>query len=148
MKMLPFLAVLALLCTPIAPILNAQTATGAAPTLPCDGVYNVGRISEITPTGSLDKFMAAVAAHQAWYKSHGFPDIIFASRVVTNDPKTGKMALSATEVMTYHLEKPNGPPTVHDAAWDAYVKLYNDTSTIKETTLSCIPAAYAPASLK
>jgi hypothetical protein len=144
MKISRTIAALALLCAPMVTMLHAQ----AGPALPCDGVYNVGRISEITPTGSLDKFMAAVAAHQAWYKSHGLPDIIFASRVVANDPKTGKMALSATEMMTYHFEKPNGPPTVHDAAWDAYVKLYNDTSIIKETTLSCIPAAFAPASLK
>jgi hypothetical protein len=150
MKISSSLAVLALLCAPLTPMISAQAPSmpAAAPTLPCDGVYNIGRISEITPTGSMDKFMAAVAAHQAWYKSHGFPDIIFASRILVADPKTGKNSLSDTQVMTYHLSKSKSAPTPHDAAWDAYVKLYSETSTIKETTMSCIPTAYAPASMK
>lgn len=150
MRISSSLAVLALLCaslTSLTPSLSAQSP-GAAPMLACDGVYNIARISEITPTGSIDKFMAAVAAHQAWYASHGFPDIVFASRILVIDPKTGKSVQSDTQVMTYHLAKTKSQPMTHDAAWDAYVKLYNDTSTIKETTLSCIPAAYAPASLK
>jgi hypothetical protein len=80
--------------------------------------------------------------------SHGLTDIIFAARVMERDPQTGAFSYSDKRVQTYHYSKPDGPRPTHDAAWDAYVKRYNDTSTIKETTLSCVPAAGVPASLK
>jgi len=135
--------VLAALCVVSAPAIHAQSDEPA-----CDGVYNILRLSEITPTGSIDKFMAAVAAHQAWYKSHGFSDVIFAARVAERDPQTKKWAFSNTQVLTYHYSKVGAPPAKHDAAWDAYVKMYNETSSIKESHLNCVPAAGAPASLK
>jgi hypothetical protein len=96
----------------------------------------------------MDKFMAAVAAHQAWYASHGFPDIIFAAKLLERDPQTHAMIYSGTQVATYHYSKAGGPPTAHDAAWDAYVKLYSETSNIKETHINCVPAAQAPAALR
>jgi hypothetical protein len=147
MKILPFVAALTLLTMPLAPKSPAQMA--AAPAMPaCDGIITIARISEITPTGSMEKLMAAVAAHQAWYASHGFSDVIVAGRVLVSDPQTHAMSYSEKQVLTLHYEKPQGGPPTHDAAWDAYVKMYNETSTIKETNVSCIPMAAAPASMK
>jgi hypothetical protein len=114
----------------------------------CDGVYNIIRLSEITPGGSLEKFMAATAAHKAWYASHGYPDVIFAARILVRDPKTGAFSYSDKQVLSYHYTKSAVPPASHDAAWDAYVKMYRETSTIKSTYVNCVPAAHAPASLK
>lgn len=151
MRLVTLLTALVLLSAPITATSNAQSAPAqSAPMTPpaCDGVYNIVRISEITPTGSMDKFMAAVAAHQAWYASHGLPDIVFAARVILRDPQTHAFSFSEKEMVTYHYSKPNNAPTTHDAAWDAYVKLYNETSTIKESYFQCVPAAGAPASLK
>jgi hypothetical protein len=148
MRIPAILTALALLCPPLALAANGAQAP-ASPSMPaCDGVLSIVRLSEITPTGSMDKFMAAVAAHQAWYTSHGFPDVIFAAKVMARDPQSGSFAYSDKQVLTFHYSKPGGQPPVRDAGWDAYVKLYNDTSTIKEATLSCVPAAAAPASLK
>ena len=123
--------------------------THAAPAMPaCDGVYNVVRLSEITPGGSMGKFMAAVAAHQDWYAKHGYPDVIFATRILDRDPKSGAFSYSDKQVLTYHYSKSAVPPAAHDAAWDAYVKMYRDTSTIKSTYVTCVPAPHAPGSLK
>jgi len=125
----------------------ALPAAAQAPQLPpCDGTYAVVRHSVVKPGSSMEKFMAAVDAHKAWYASHGYKDdIIFASRIAERDPATGKWTYSATDVLTFHYY-PAGPakmPT-HDAAWDAYTKLYSESSTIKETTQVCIPKGMVP----
>ena len=71
--------------------------------------------------------MAAVAAHKAWYRNHGFKDnVIVASRVILTDQKTGTMKYSDTEVVTYHVNPPGSATPKGDAAWDAYVKMYRE----------------------
>jgi hypothetical protein len=106
--------------------------------LACDGDIAVVRVSTIKP-GAMQGFMAAVAAHKAWYRSHGFKDnIIVASRVIQTDEHGGAMKYSDTEVISYHIRPPDSTGT-HDAAWDAYVKQYRDTSDIKTTYLTCMP---------
>ncbi len=86
--------------------------------------------------------MAAVAAHKAWYRSHGFNNnVIVASRVIVHDEKTKTFSYSDAEVVTHHV-RPPGPSQVgpkHDAAWDAYVKQYRDTSDIKSEYTTCMP---------
>lgn len=152
MKVLSTLFALAALCALPVPATYAQNATAATQSASeapaCEGAYNILRVSEITPGGSIEKFMAAVAAHQAWYKSHGYSDIVFAARIAERDPQTHAWGLSDKLVMTYHYSKGPGPNSDHDAAWDAYVKMYNETSTIKESHLNCVPEAGLPASLK
>ncbi len=149
MKVLSSLIVLAALCAIPAPAIHAQSPAQASTEPPaCEGVYNILRVSEITSTGSMEKFMAAVAAHQAWYTSHGYPDVIFAAKVAQRDPQTKAWAFSDKLVMTYHYSKGPVPHSAQDAAWDAYVKLYNETSSIKETHMNCVPATGVPASLK
>lgn len=107
----------------------------------CDGAIAIVRVSTIKP-GAMDGFMAAVAVHKAWYRSHGFKDnVIVASKIMIRDEKTGAMHYSDTEVLTYHVNPPNGKETQakKDAAWDAYVKQYRDTSDIKTEYMTCMP---------
>lgn len=107
----------------------------------CGGDYAIVRVSTIKP-GAMQGFMAAVAAHKAWYRSHGFSDnIIVASRVISINDKTKAMAYSDTEVITYHVRPPGGAQTQpkRDAAWDAYVKQYRDTSDMKSEYFTCMP---------
>ena len=107
----------------------------------CDGDIAVVRVSAIKP-GAMPGFMAAVAAHRAWYRSHGFDDnVIVASRVILTDNKTGAMKYSDTEVVTYHVRPPDNKETAakRDKAWDAYVKQYRDTSDIKTSYTTCMP---------
>jgi hypothetical protein len=142
MKTRHFLGSLAVLFAALASTSFAQSAPS------CDGAYNVFRISEIKPGGSVDKFMAAVSAHQAWYKSHGYPDLIFAARVIVRDEKTKAESYSDTQFATYHYSKGSVPMAKHDAAWDAYVKMYNEVSSIKETITQCVPASDLPVAMK
>jgi hypothetical protein len=133
------------------PAASAQSTPAAPAAMPssampsCDGALVVIRKSTITPAGSIEKFMIAMAAQQAWYKSHGRADKIFASRILVSDPDTKVYRYSDTEILSYHYYADNdrtSPP--HDAAWEAFVKLYSDTSTITEGMLTCVPKTMAP----
>jgi hypothetical protein len=127
------LAALAALQIPSALAQNALPA--------CDGDIAIVRVSAIKP-GGIQGFMAAVTAHKAWYRNHGFKDnVIVASRVILRDDKTGAMKYSDAEVVTYHVRPPGSAQTEskRDAAWDAYVKQYRDTSDIKTEYTTCMP---------
>ena len=95
MRTASFLAALVALQMPAAFAQNAMPA--------CDGDIAIVRVSTIKP-GAMQGFMAAVTAHKAWYRSHGFNDnVIVASRVMLFDEKTKVTKYSDTEVMTYHI---------------------------------------------
>ena len=145
MKFLTVLATFALLWIASTPKGYSQSSMSEPA---CNGVISVVRVSEIPATGSMDKFMAAVAAHQAWYASHGYSDVVVAAPIMERDPQTHVESYSKKQVLTLHYEKPGTASPTHDAAWDAYVKMYSETSTIKETTVACVPMAAAPASMK
>jgi hypothetical protein len=131
------LSSLALAAALFAPAAFAQTPLPA-----CDGTYAVVRVSEIKPESSMDKFLAAVAAQKAWYAANRPADKIFVSRVM----ERGASDYSATAAITYHFYgSPNSGEPKHDAAFDAFVKLFSESSTIKTGYLACIPAGMAPA---
>ena len=53
------------------------------------------------------------------------------------DEKTG--AYSETQAITTHIEPAGMPKTPpHDAAYDAFVALFRDSSTIKSELLACM----------
>jgi hypothetical protein len=88
--------------------LQVSSAFAQNASIACDGDIAVVRVSAIKP-GAMQGFMAAVAAHKAWYRSHGFNDnVIVASRVILADDKTGAMKYSDAEVVTYSCP-PAGP---------------------------------------
>jgi hypothetical protein len=110
----------------------------------CDGTFAVVRVSEIKPGGSIQGFMAAVAAHKAWYRANGITDNdIYATRVLVPDEKTKAPVYSDKQIMTWHINPPAPARTTKrgDAAWNAYVKMYQDNSTIKTETMTCMPKA-------
>jgi len=118
----------------------AQAKAAAGPA--CDGTLAMVRVSEIKPGGTMKGFLAAVAAHKAWYRANGITDNeIFAARVLVKDEKTGVWANSEKQVLTYHLNTPDPArtPKRGDEAWKAYVKMYQDNSEIKSEYLTCMP---------
>ena len=129
------LAVSALAALAISPAFAQPTPA------PCTGDLAIVRVSTIKP-GKLQDFLAAVDAHKAWYRNHGFKDnVIVASRVILTDGHTRATRYSEAEVITYHV-RPPGPAQTdakHDAAWQAYVKQYRDSSAIKNEYLTCMP---------
>lgn len=89
----------------------------------------------------MEGFMKAVAAHKEWYRSHGQADHeIFAARIVVRDETTHAQSYSEKEVMTYHIHAVSDEPEpAHDAAYDAFIKLYRDNSNIKQQYNVCMP---------
>jgi hypothetical protein len=116
----------------------AQTPSAAPPEASlCKGTAYVVRVSEIKP-GKMDTFLAALKAHQAWYRDNGATDTIYAMKIINRNPD-GKYAFSDTEVMTVH-EVPAGQTgqlPVNNASWKAYVAMYQDSSTIKTQWRTC-----------
>ena len=138
MRIVSALLLSAVFCTPAA-FAQAAPATPALPA--CDGAMAIVRVSDIKAE-SMDKFLAAVDAQKAWYASHGLPDKIFVTKIIDR----GAAAYSVTQAITYHFYG-NGAGTEpkHDSGWDAFVKLFSDSSTIKAGYLTCIPKAMLPA---
>ncbi|HWZ32357.1 MAG TPA: hypothetical protein VNX18_13550 [Bryobacteraceae bacterium] len=106
-----------------------------------EGVMATVRISEIKAGGSMDGFMKAMAAHKAWYRSHGVMDNeIFGAPIVIRDEKTHARSYSDKEIMTYHVNPPSGDrDPKQDDAYAAFVKLYRDNSDIKVAYNVCLP---------
>jgi hypothetical protein len=116
----------------------AQQAPAARSPLPCTGSVNIVRVSEIKP-GMMPKFLQAVAAQAAWYKNAGMPDQIGVMQIMQQDATTKKWSLSETQAMTTHIIPSggsNGP--AHDAAWNAFVAMFSDSSTIKTSYMACM----------
>ena len=121
----------------------AASALSAMPALaanPCPaGRTATVRVSSIKPTGSMDGFRQAAAAHLAWYKSHGYKTVQSIVPVLSYDQPTDSERVSATEVMTIRTGD-DVPRDKHDAAWDAYVAQYKANSDIVAERRVCLPA--------
>jgi hypothetical protein len=132
--LLAFVAFVSPLALSSSPAAAQQPATRVT----CNGNYNHVRISQIKP-GMMQKFLDAVAAHQAWYKNAGTPDQITVMRIIDRNPATKATSYSETQAMTFHIEPANrtqDPP--HDAAYDAFVALYKETSIITSDYVTCM----------
>jgi hypothetical protein len=143
-------AVLFLSLTPLAFGQSSQSTAGAldAPLPACSGVYSIIRIVQLKSDATLDQYNAALAAHQAWYKQHSYDDVIYAAPVIERDTGSGHPMYSKHLILTYHYFKPTSPHPTKDAAWDAFVKLYTNTSDLKESYFDCVPSEHAPRSLR
>lgn len=125
-------------------LVTAALALAALPAFsqtPCDGTPTVIRVSTIKP-GAMQTFMAAVAAHKAWYRTNGVNDNdIYTTPVLLRDAANGGWKASETEVISFHVRPPSRErtPKRGDAAWNAYVKQYRDSSEIKNEYMTCLP---------
>jgi hypothetical protein len=115
----------------------AQQATGDYAPLPCTTYVDVVRLSELKP-GMMAKFYEAVALQQAWYRKAGGPDIIEIRRVTQRDPATREYKISETQIVTSHIEPALRKEPAHDAGFDAFVALFNESCTIKLEYRTCI----------
>jgi hypothetical protein len=110
--------------------------------LACDGRIATVRISELTANGTVKGFMGAVAAHQAWYISHGLTkEEIITVPVITRDEKTHARSYSDKQFWSIHIHGSSGPEPKHDDAYNAFVKMYRDNSDIKSAYDICLPAS-------
>jgi len=115
----------------------AQQAVADDEPLPCTTMVDVVRLSEIKP-GKLPKFFEAVALQQAWYRKAGGNDTIQIKRVTQKDPATGVYKISETQVVTSHIEPASRKQPAHDAGYDEFVALFNESCTIKFEYRTCM----------
>lgn len=130
-------SVLAFTLNPALAPTPAAAQPASAP-FPCKTNINIVRVSEIKP-GMMQKFLDAVAGQQAWYKSKGVSDQITVNRVLVQDPATKAWSLSDTQAVTNHIEpasREHGP--AHDDAYNAFVALFRDSSSIKTELITCM----------
>jgi len=109
--------------------------------LPCEGSYNIIRVSEIKP-GMMSTFMKAVEGHKAWYAAAGAPDKIIAMRVINRDSVTKVQSYSETTIVTSHQEPVtrSQPLPPEGDSYKAFVDLYKQSSTIKSEFRTCMPS--------
>ena len=119
--------------------ISAQQPAASTMSSTCHGSVNIVRLSEINP-GKMETFLSAVAAQQAWYKNAGTADEISVMRVLEQNPTTKEWTLSETQAITTHIIPAAPRKLAHDAAWDAFVALFKDSSTIKSELPGCIAA--------
>ena len=119
---------------------TSAVAQNSAPK--CDGDVTIVSIYLIKAGGSMDGFLAAVAADQAWYRTNGINDNqIVASRVIVKDDATGGTKFSDTDVLTYHVNPPNDQrtPEMGDSDWKAFEKQYDNNAEKKAEYTTCMP---------
>ncbi len=125
----------------ISAILLALAATGAVAqtgplgTLQCTGKPVTIRMSIIKP-GQLALFKKAVVDHQAWYAKNGNGTKVALVRV-TKRGAGGALSYddsAAMTVVTYDTK----PQPARDAAYAAFVKAYQDSSTVKDEHRGCL----------
>ena len=131
------LAVMAL-AAPL-PVLAATAASSTDPHALCDGQIEMIRISKIKPTGSVAGFLEAVADNNAWYRSHGSTsNIQLAARELHYDKEAKTFSLAEDEIVTIHINPPGPDGRTVDAAWNAFVKKYEDNSEIVTQKMICV----------
>lgn len=125
----------------ISAVLLALAATGAVAqtgplgTLQCTGKPVTIRMSIIKP-GQLALFKKAVADHQAWYAKNGNGTKVALVRV-TKRGAGGALSYddsAAMTVVTYDTK----PQPARDAGYAAFVKAYQDSSTVKDEHRGCL----------
>jgi hypothetical protein len=95
---------------------------------PCPGHPAVVRISKLSPTGTPSGMAQAAQDHQAWYASHGQPNV-----------KVLLASVGASEFITMTIGNPDDAPRPPaDDAWRAFVKEYDQNSIIEWTGLTCL----------
>jgi hypothetical protein len=127
-----------------APFAIAQAPAAPTPRTiqPCAGTVTFVRVSEVKP-GMLDTFNQAVAGQLAWYRTNGVTNNkIYAAPILVQDDATKEWKYSDTQIITFHVNPPPMSAKLprNDDAWKAYVKLFNDSSTIKIAYTICSPA--------
>jgi hypothetical protein len=130
------------LAIPLNPAFAPQPAAAQQTTAPtmsstCSGKVNIVRVSEVKP-GMMEKFLGAVAAQQAWYKNAGTPDEISVMRLMEQNPDTKAWTVSESQAITTHIMPKRAQSLAHDAAWDAFVAMFKDSSTIKTQYITCV----------
>ncbi len=109
---------------------GAGAQTNAIGGLQCKGRLVTIRLSTIK-SGQLELFKKAIADHQAWYASHKNGTKVAYIRLAERGSYDDSTAMS---VVTYDP----APQPAHDAGYAAFVKEYQDSSSVKDEHRGCM----------
>ncbi|WP_296597098.1 hypothetical protein [Phenylobacterium sp.] len=116
----------------------AQAAGAASPLDLCKGgQLVVVRLNTVKP-GAKATYEKAARDHAAWYRSHGFKENRLLVGPVINGSRGEGWTASETEYASIHMDAPGVPADKRDAAWDAYVKEYRDSSDLTADKFVCL----------
>lgn len=113
---------------------GAVAQTGPIGTLQCTGKPVTIRTSIIKP-GQYAAFRKAVAAHQAWYASRRSATTVAMVRLAKRGAG-GALSYDDSEAMTIVTYDTRSQPA-RDPAYDAFVKAYRDSSSLKDEHRGC-----------
>lgn len=109
--------------------------SGAQTVCPNGDVTRV-RHSKIKAGKTMADFDAAVAAHRAWYKSHGYKLTMILAPVLHYPGGAGTVAKD--EVMSF-ASGDNVPRDKQDAGWNDFVAKYRAASDLTLEQVVCMP---------
>ena len=114
-------------------------AKGASPVRLCPAGMRATTIRhDLVKPGKWAEFEQAVAAHNAWYAAHGDRETkTELLRTVARKPGGSAFSTSEAATVTHYSAR---PAPAHDAAWDAFIGQYRDSSKIKDEVRVCMPA--------
>jgi hypothetical protein len=117
---------------------GAQAAGAASPLDLCKGgQLVVVRVNQLKPGGKA-AYEQAARDHLGWYRSHGYnQNRLLVGQIISGDRRSGFTA-SDTEFVSIHMDSPGVPPDKRDAAWDAYVKAYRESSDLTVDKFACL----------
>lgn len=114
---------------------GASAQTGPIGTLQCTGKSVTIRMSIIKP-GQLALFKKAVADHQAWYAKNNNGTKVAYVRL-TQRGAGGTLSYDDSAAMTV-VTYDSKPQPKHDDSYAAFVKEYQDSSTVKDEHRGCM----------
>lgn len=122
-------------------LLAAGAAQAAGAPTPVDlckgGQLVVVRVNQVKP-GAKAAYEQAARDHLGWYRSHGYKENrLLVGQIISGDRSNGFTA-SDTEFVSIHMDSPGVPPAKRDAAWEAYVKAYRESSELTVDKFACL----------
>jgi hypothetical protein len=110
---------------------------GASPVRLCPaGMHATTIRHDLVKPGKWAEFEQAVAAHNAWYAAHGDRETkTELLRAVARKSGGSGFSTSEAATITHYSAK---PAPAHDAAWNAFIAQYRDSSKIKDELRVCM----------
>lgn len=116
-----------------------QAMAADTPDTLCKGGQLVSvRVNTLKGPDKAAAYDKAARDHLGWYRSHGMTQNQLLVGPVLVRGADGSWSNSPTERVSVHTNAPGVPREKRDAAWDAYVAEYRDTSDITTEKFACL----------
>ena len=116
-----------------------QASAADTPDTLCKGGELVSlRVNVLKGADKAAAYDKAAKDHIGWYRSKGYKENQLMVGPVLVRNADGSWSNSPTERVSAHVNAPGVPRDKHDAAWDAYVSEYRDSSDVTTEKFACL----------